>query len=114
MSRATSAGVYGSKPPVDLSRMPSKRAPRAHGLRSESAVTGWYSPGARPSKPRPPRNGPVTSNKPRRDPATEKALREMEAIRRREEEEDRRREERESHRPIMIGDVSLPKIGNID
>lgn len=67
MSRATSASVFGSKPPVDESRMPARRASRAYGLRSESAPSGWYSAGARPSVPRRRRNGPVVSNLP--DPA---------------------------------------------
>lgn len=116
MSRASSASVYGSKPPVNLGRMPVKRAPRAYGLVSESAPTGWYAGAKNPPRVRTtrPKNGPVTSNRPKRDAATEKALREMAAIAEREAAEDRRRAEREAHRPIMVGDVSLPKIGNID
>jgi len=42
MSRATSAGVYGSGTPTDLSRVPWKRPARAYGLRSGSSTTGYY------------------------------------------------------------------------
>ena len=42
MSRATSAGVYGSGTPTDLSRVPWTRPARAYGLRSQSSVTGYY------------------------------------------------------------------------
>ena len=42
MSRATSASVYGSGTPTDLSRVPWTRPVRAHGLRSGSSVTGYY------------------------------------------------------------------------
>ena len=49
MSRATSAGVYGSGTPTDLSRVPWSRPARAYGLRSGSSTTGYYSSyGARP------------------------------------------------------------------
>jgi hypothetical protein len=78
MSRATSAGLFGSKPPVDVSRMPARRAPRAYGLVSESAPSGWYSAGSPIRKSRPRRNGAVTSNKP--DPATVKALADLAAV----------------------------------
>ena len=42
MSRATSASVYGSGTPTDLSRVPWTRPVRAYGLRSQSSVTGYY------------------------------------------------------------------------
>ena len=49
MSRATSAGVYGSGTPTDLSRVPWSRPARAYGLRSGSSTTGYYSSyGSRP------------------------------------------------------------------
>lgn len=113
MARATSAGLYGSKPPVDEARMPAKRAPRAYGLRSESSPTGWYSAGARPSKPRPsrPKSGPVTSNRKPVDPAVVAELARLERIRLAEEAEDIAREQalearREAWRQAnRIGDV---------
>lgn len=86
MARATSASLYGSRPPVDESRTPARRAPRAYGLRSESAPSGWYSAGSPIRKSRPRRNGPVTSNMP--DPATVKALAEMAAVAAREAAEE--------------------------
>lgn len=42
MSRATSASVYGSGTPTDLSRVPWTRPVRAYGLRSQSSVAGYY------------------------------------------------------------------------
>lgn len=49
MSRATSASVYGSGTPTDLSRVPWTRPVRAYGLRSQSSVAGYYpSYGTRP------------------------------------------------------------------
>lgn len=86
MSRATSASLFGSKPPVDEARMPERRAPRAYGLRSESAPSGWYSAGSPVRKSRPRRNGPVTSNMP--DPATVKALADLAAVAAREAAEE--------------------------
>lgn len=110
MSRATSAGLYGSKPPVDESRMPARRAPRAYGLRSESSPTGWYGSGAvaRKPKPRVRRNGPVTSNIVRRDPAVQAELDRLARIAADEAERDARAEER--IRSIMRAHA----IGNID
>jgi hypothetical protein len=53
MIRATSAALYGSGTPIDLSRVGASRAPRAYGLRSGSSVTGYYAAyGARPNKRR--------------------------------------------------------------
>lgn len=65
MSRATSASLYGSKPLDDLYRV---HAPvLAHGLRSESAPTGYYSGPQTPRKRTVRRAAPVRSNRP--DPA---------------------------------------------
>ena len=51
MSRATSASVYGSGTPTDLSRVLWTRPARAYGLRSQSSVTGYYpSYGTRPAR----------------------------------------------------------------
>lgn len=63
MSRASSAGVYGSGTPLDLARVNYRRAPRAHGLVSESAPVGWYPAPRTPRKARP-KSGPVVSNMP--------------------------------------------------
>lgn len=64
MSRADSASLYGSGTPLNLARLNATAPRRPHGLRSESATDGWYSGPRTPYKPRPRRNGPVTSNKP--------------------------------------------------
>lgn len=42
MSRASSASLYGSGTPTNLSRVPQSRPVRAYGLRSQSSVTGYY------------------------------------------------------------------------
>jgi len=42
MARATSASLYGSGTPTDLSRVPWTRPARAYGLRSGSSSTGYY------------------------------------------------------------------------
>lgn len=76
MSRADSAGVYGSGTPLNLARLNRVAPPASHGLRSESAPNGWYSAGTRPStprKPKPYRNGPVTSNRPSASVSREQA-----------------------------------------
>lgn len=115
MSRATSASLYGSKAPVDVSRMPARRAPRAYGLRSESAPSGWYSAGARPSKPRPRRNGPVVSNKPKRDPAVQAELDRLARIAAMEAAEDDARAIRDARAEDRIREIMRAHaIGNID
>lgn len=51
MSRVSSASVYGSGTPTDLSRVPWTRPVRAHGLRSGSSVAGYYPAyGTRPTR----------------------------------------------------------------
>jgi len=42
MARATSASLYGSGTPRDLSRLTWQAPPRAYGLRSGSSTTGYY------------------------------------------------------------------------
>lgn len=64
MARATSAGLYGSGTPTDLSRVNWTRAPRAYGLRSQSSTSGYYpSYGSRPRQRRQARTvvDPVTN-----------------------------------------------------
>ena len=51
MARATSASLYGSGTPTDLSRVPWTRTPRAYGLRSGSSSSGYYPAyGSRPRR----------------------------------------------------------------
>lgn len=51
MARASSASLYGSGTPIDLSRVPESRQPRAYGLRSGSSSTGYYPAyGSRPRR----------------------------------------------------------------
>ena len=51
MSRISSAALYGSGTPTDLSRVNANRSPRAYGLRSGSSVTGYYPAyGVRPKR----------------------------------------------------------------
>jgi hypothetical protein len=51
MSRVTSATLYGSGTPTDLSRVNASRAPRSYGLRSGSSLDGYYpSYGSRPRR----------------------------------------------------------------
>ena len=51
MARITSASLYGSGTPTDLSRVNWRKPPRAYGLRSESALTGYYPAyGSRPKR----------------------------------------------------------------
>lgn len=47
MGRASSATVYGYSQAIDLGTVNYRRAPRAYGLRSGSAPSGWYSAGSR-------------------------------------------------------------------
>jgi hypothetical protein len=49
MSRATSAGVYGSSW-IDLARVPARRSRRAYGLRTASHPDGWAPSGSRAKK----------------------------------------------------------------
>ena len=51
MARATSASLYGSGTPTDLSRVPWTSPQRAYGLRSGSSSTGYYPAyGSRPRR----------------------------------------------------------------
>lgn len=51
MARITSASLYGSGTPTDLSRVNWRKPPRAYGLRSESALAGYYPAyGSRPKR----------------------------------------------------------------
>lgn len=86
MSATTTAGVYGTGTPSDLSRLNAIAPRHSHGLRSESAVDGWYAAPRTPRKTRVRRNGIVTSNKP--DPRHVREMAVLEAAMRRDRDED--------------------------
>lgn len=61
MSRATSAGIYGSSW-IDLGRTPARRARRAYGLRTSSSPDGWVPAyGSRPGRKARPAVDPTTN-----------------------------------------------------